>query len=38
VHGSAFVQGPNLRISYATSTKNLISACEKIQRFTASLR
>ena len=38
VHGSAFGQGPNLRISYATSTKNLISACEKIQRFTASLR
>ena len=37
VHGSAFGQGPNFRISYAASTKQLIDACERIQRFTASL-
>jgi aspartate aminotransferase len=38
VHGSAFGQGPNLRVSYATSLANLESACKKIQTFTASLR
>ena len=37
VHGSAFGLGPNFRISYATSNKVLEEACEKIQRFTASL-
>jgi aspartate aminotransferase len=38
VHGSAFGQGPNLRISYATSPKQLKEACKKIQKFTAELR
>jgi aspartate aminotransferase len=38
VHGSAFGQGPNLRVSYATSLANLEAACKKIQTFTASLR
>jgi aspartate aminotransferase len=38
VHGSAFGQGPNFRVSYATSLETLESACGKIQRFTASLR
>ena len=38
VHGSAFGLGPNFRISYATSTKALEEACERIQRFCASLR
>ncbi|HEY1941221.1 MAG TPA: pyridoxal phosphate-dependent aminotransferase [Roseiarcus sp.] len=38
VHGSAFGQGPNFRISYATSLNNLENACRKIQTFTASLR
>ena len=38
VHGSAFGTGPNLRISYATSTEALEDACTRIQRFTASLR
>ena len=37
VHGSAFGLGPNFRISYATSEKLLEEACERIQRFTASL-
>ena len=37
VHGSAFGQGPNFRISYAASTRQLTDACERIQRFTASL-
>jgi aspartate aminotransferase len=37
VHGSAFGQGPNLRVSYAASLKSLEEACHKIQRFTASL-
>ena len=37
VHGSAFGLGPNFRISYATSTENLTTACERIQRFCASL-
>ena len=38
VHGSAFGQGPNFRVSYATSLKTLEEACKKIQRFTAALR
>ncbi len=37
VHGTAFGQGPNFRISYAASTAQLTDACERIQRFTASL-
>ncbi len=38
VHGSAFGLGPNLRISYATSTALLEDACQRIQRFCAELR
>jgi aspartate aminotransferase len=38
VHGSAFGLGPNFRISYATSTEALEEACNRIQRFCASLR
>jgi aspartate aminotransferase len=38
VHGSAFGQGPNFRVSYATSLKQLKEACKKIQKFTAELR
>src|SRR5271169_3210008 len=38
VHGSAFGQGPNVRVSYATSLKQLEEACRKIQTFTAELR
>ncbi len=38
VQGSAFGTGPNFRVSYATSLKNLESACRKIQKFTAELR
>ena len=38
VHGTAFGQGPNVRISYATSLGTLEEACRRIQRFTASLR
>ena len=38
VHGSAFGLGPNFRISYATSTKALEEAGERIQRFCAALR
>ncbi len=38
VHGSAFGQGPNFRVSYATSLGVLEDACHKIQRFTAALR
>jgi aspartate aminotransferase len=37
VHGSAFGQGPNMRVSYATSLKQLEEACRKIQKFTAEL-
>ena len=37
VHGSAFGQGPNFRVSYATSLDVLETACRKIQSFTASL-
>ncbi len=38
VHGTAFGQGPNFRVSYATSLKTLEEACKKIQKFTADLR
>lgn len=38
VHGTAFGQGPNFRISYAASTEELETACEGIQRFCATLR
>lgn len=38
VHGSAFGLGPNFRISYATSTQALTKACERIQKFCASLK
>ena len=38
VQGSAFGQGPNFRVSYATSLGVLEIACKKIQNFTASLR
>lgn len=38
VHGSAFGQGPNFRISYATSTEALTEACERIQRFCANCK
>ena len=38
VHGSAFGLGPNLRISYATSTAVLEDACHRIQRFCGALR
>lgn len=37
VHGSAFGLGPNLRISYATSTDKLEEACRRIQRFCAAI-
>ena len=37
VHGSAFGQGPNFRVSYATSLATLESACKKIQTFAATL-
>ncbi|MEP2979745.1 MAG: pyridoxal phosphate-dependent aminotransferase [Lentilitoribacter sp.] len=38
VHGSAFGQGPNFRISYATSDELLEEACTRIQRFCGSLK
>jgi aspartate aminotransferase len=38
VHGSAFGLGPNFRISYATSEKQLEDACSRIQRFCAACR
>jgi aspartate aminotransferase len=38
VHGEAFGLSPFFRISYATSTEALTSACERIQRFCASLK
>jgi aspartate aminotransferase len=38
VHGTSFGQGPNLRISYATSNALLEEACRRIQRFCAELR
>ncbi len=37
VHGEAFGLSPFFRISYATSDENLVEACERIQKFTASL-
>ena len=38
VHGAAFGSSPFFRISYATSTENLEEACQRIQRFCASLK
>ncbi|MCB1510665.1 MAG: aminotransferase class I/II-fold pyridoxal phosphate-dependent enzyme, partial [Hyphomicrobiaceae bacterium] len=38
VHGSAFGMGPNMRVSYAQSTELLREACERIQRFSNSLK
>jgi aspartate aminotransferase len=38
VHGGAFGQGPNFRISYATSDAVLEEACKRVQRFAAGLR
>jgi aspartate aminotransferase len=38
VHGGAFGLEPFFRISYATSTEALTSACERIQKFCASLK
>lgn len=38
VHGAAFGLEPHFRVSYATSTEALEAACERIQRFCASLR
>lgn len=37
VQGVAFGLSPYFRISYATSNENLIKACERIQKFCASL-
>jgi len=37
VHGAAFGLGPNFRISYATGTEALTEACQRIQKFCASL-
>jgi aspartate aminotransferase len=37
VHGAAFGLSPHFRISYATSEAILTQACERIQRFCASL-
>jgi aspartate aminotransferase len=38
VQGSAFGHGPNFRISYATATAALQTACERIQRFCGNLK
>jgi len=38
VHGAAFAGSPAFRISYATSTEALTEACQRIQRFCASLK
>ena len=38
VHGAAFGVEPAFRVSYATSEKNLIEACERIQTASAALR
>lgn len=38
VHGEAFGLSPFFRISYATSTEALEEACQRIQRFCASLK
>ena len=37
-HGAAFGLSPHFRISYATSTESLQDACQRIQRFCASLK
>jgi aspartate aminotransferase len=37
VHGGAYGISPHFRISYASSTEELIEACERIQRACASL-
>ncbi|MGJ8515381.1 pyridoxal phosphate-dependent aminotransferase [Carnimonas bestiolae] len=37
VHGGAFGLSPNFRVSYAASEDDLRHACERIQRFCASL-
>lgn len=37
VHGTAFGLSPFFRISYATSTEALEEACQRVQRFCASL-
>ena len=36
VHGAAFGTSPFFRISYATATKTLEDACQRIQRFCAN--
>ncbi len=38
VHGTAFGLSPFFRISYATSTEALETACQRIQKFCAGLR
>lgn len=38
VHGGAYGVSPHFRISYASSTQELITACERIQRACAALR
>jgi aspartate aminotransferase len=38
VHGAAFGTSPYFRISYATGTRTLEDACQRIQRFCANLR
>ncbi|MEO0034546.1 MAG: hypothetical protein RLZZ501_569, partial [Pseudomonadota bacterium] len=38
VQGAAFGLEPYFRISYATSTEALTKACERIERFCASLK
>ncbi|MCH8167245.1 MAG: aminotransferase class I/II-fold pyridoxal phosphate-dependent enzyme, partial [Proteobacteria bacterium] len=38
VFGAAFGLSPNFRVSYATSDELLEQACQRIQRFCASLR
>jgi aspartate aminotransferase len=38
VFGAAFGLSPNFRVSYATSDAQLVEACQRIQRFCASLR
>ncbi|MBT6095796.1 MAG: pyridoxal phosphate-dependent aminotransferase [Rhodospirillaceae bacterium] len=38
VHGEAFGLSPHFRISYATATDVLEDACQRVQRFCASLR
>lgn len=38
VHGAAFGLSPAFRISYATSTENLIEACKRISAFCTALK